>query len=631
MKNMNRHILLFLFFTGYLLFFLLSAPLLAEDHSTRVKGQVQRLAPITVTAELIPQYVKNHPQNVFIMNQEEIKKRNFLEVGEALASMPGVDVRQRSGSMGTKISIRGGGSGSVLILVDGRPINSSQYGGVDLNSIPIEVVKKVMLFKPPVPVWLGQGSAAGAVNIVTVSPTRSISKKSRNKGRFKMSGGSYGTANASCTYTVSQDQGSVMLTAGGGHKDGKRPNSDRDSGNFSFNWSKKSQFQTRYDLNGRYYQTEHGSSGPTDNETPNARQNYRKGSLDFHADGLIGDTGEFTMKWYTDIEDLKDRANDGRISTLENYKYGMKGETIWSHEEGGALRLGGLLERNEVEHNISGDYHREKASLHLQHDCEIYNFIISFGLRGEHTSDFGYFPAGNVGLSYTVGQNTLLKTNAGYSVEIPTFNQLYQPSHGSIDQVRGNPDLSEEEIYSYDLSLEHSFSKKTIFNATLFRTDTRDMITYLRDENRIYHPDNISRAYKQGVEIFLTSKWQGNISLDLSYIYQDTENKETNSDLPYSPRHNVKLTGKFVLPTGTKVEAIFKALSHQYSSPGTVQSKKLDSYCVVNLKAIHPILIKSLPCEIFVHINNLFDTDFESHAGYPDDGFRFIAGMNMNF
>ena len=635
MKNINRHLALFFsllpFFIGCLLFFLLSAPLLAEDYSTRVEGQVQRLAPITVTAERIPQYVKNHPQNVVVMNQEEIKKRNFLEVGEALASMPGVDVRQSSGSMGTKISIRGGGSGSVLILVDGRPLNSSQYGGVDLNTIPVEIVKQVMVFKPPVPVWLGQGSTAGAVNIVTVSPTRSTSKKSKNKGRFKIRGGSYGTANASCTYTVPQDQGSIMLTAGGGHKDGKRPNSDRDSGNFSFNWSKKSQVQTKYDLNVRYYQTEHGSPGPTDNETPNARQKYRKGSLDFHTDGLIGDTGEFSMKWYADIKDLKDRADDGRISTLENCKYGMKGETIWSHEERGALRLGGLLEKNEVEHDISGDHHREKASLHLQHDREIYDFTISFGLRGEHSSDFGYFPAGNIGLSYTVGQNTLFKTNAGYSVEIPTFNQLYQPSHGSIDQVRGNPDLSEEEIYSYDLSLEHSFSKKTIFNATLFRTDTRDMITYLRDENLIYHPDNISRAYKQGVEIFLTSKWQGNISLDLSYIYQDTENKETNKDLPYSPRHNAKLTGKFVLPTGTKIEAIFKALSRQYSSPGTVQSKKLDSYCVVNLKTIHPILIKSLPCEIFVHINNLFDTDFESHADYPDDGFRFIAGMNMNF
>ena len=58
MKNINRHILLFPFFIGYLLFYLLSAPLLAEDHSTRVEGQVQRLAPITVTAERIPEYVK---------------------------------------------------------------------------------------------------------------------------------------------------------------------------------------------------------------------------------------------------------------------------------------------------------------------------------------------------------------------------------------------------------------------------------------------------------------------------------------------------------------------------------------------------------------------------------------------
>ena len=92
------------FFIGYLLFFLLSAPLLAEDHSTQVEDRVQSLAPITVTAELIPQYVKNHPQNVVIMNQGEIKKRNFLELGEAIASMPGVDVRQSSGSMGTRIS-----------------------------------------------------------------------------------------------------------------------------------------------------------------------------------------------------------------------------------------------------------------------------------------------------------------------------------------------------------------------------------------------------------------------------------------------------------------------------------------------------------------------------------------------
>ena len=235
------------------------------------------------------------------------------------------------------------------------------------------------------------------------------------------------------------------------------------------------------------------------------------------------------------------------------------------------------------------------------------------------------------GLSCSLSEKTLIKTNAGYSVEIPTFNQLYQPSHGSIDQVRGNPDLDEQDIYSYDLGIEHKFSRDTVLNATLFRTDTKDFITYQRDEDLIYRPVNISRVYKQGMEMSLSFKLHKDISLDLDYIYQDTENKETDSELQYSPRHNVKVTGKFALPTGTKLETIFKAVSHQYSSPDTAQSEKLDSYCLVNLKVIHPVLIKSLHCELFVHIDNLFDTGFESHAGYPDDGFRFIAGMNINF
>ncbi len=49
--------------------------------------------------------------------------------------------------------------------------------------------------------------------------------------------------------------------------------------------------------------------------------------------------------------------------------------------------------------------------------------------------------------------------------------------------------------------------------------------------------------------------------------YQEAENSKTDNELAYSPRHNAKFTGKFVLPTKTKVEAIVKAVSHRYSSP----------------------------------------------------------------
>lgn len=629
---MIRYFSLYSVVIGCFICLLVSTPLRAQHEAVPVEGQVQTLAPITVTAKEIFEYVKNHPQNVVIMNQKEIKDRNFLEPGEALESMPGVEVRERSGGMGTKISIRGGGgSGPALILVDGRPINSSQYGGVDLGNIPIETIKEIVVFKPPVPVWLGPGSSAGAVNIVTSGYSERTSEEKKNNGRLKMNGGSYGTANLSATVIIPQDRGQTKFAAGGGHKDGKRTNSDRDSGNFNFAWSKKSRSDIQYDFNGRYYHTEHGCPGPTDNPTPDARQRYQKGSLDFLAKGFLDDTSEFSLKSYLDMEDLTDRSQSGNKSGLKVYKIGMNGENIWSGDEGWALRLGGLLEENRINHDISGNHHRNKFSLHVQHDREIEDVTISMGLRGDHTNDFGWFPGLSAGLSYAIGPDTLIKGNAGFSVNVPSFNQLYQPSHGSIDQVRGNPELSEEDIYSYDLGLEHKFTPDITVNTALFRTDTKDLIIYQRSADLIYRPVNISRAYKQGLEFLLKLNCTSYISMDLNYIYQHTKNKETGNELAYSPEHSAKLTGKLVLPAKTRIETIVKYVNNQYSSPDTAQKEKIDAHCVVNVKIIQPIIIESFPIKIFVHVHNLFDTNFESHAGYPDDGFKFLCGMSINF
>jgi iron complex outermembrane receptor protein len=39
--------------------------------------------------------------------------------------------------------VGGGGSGAVLVMIDGKPLNSAQYGGVNLESIPVEMVEKI--------------------------------------------------------------------------------------------------------------------------------------------------------------------------------------------------------------------------------------------------------------------------------------------------------------------------------------------------------------------------------------------------------------------------------------------------------------------------------------------------------
>ncbi|MBU0969160.1 MAG: TonB-dependent receptor [Proteobacteria bacterium] len=85
-----------------------------------------------------------------------------------------------------------------------------------------------------------------------------------------------------------------------------------------------------------------------------------------------------------------------------------------------------------MDHTLSGDHERALASLDGVYTARFSPFILTAGLRSDYTSDFYFSPGANGGLSYEIRQTSLIKANAGYSENIPSFGQLYQPSHGSM-------------------------------------------------------------------------------------------------------------------------------------------------------------------------------------------------------
>ena len=192
---------------------------------------VYELGSITVVAEALDNFIQNHPESVAILTRTEIEKRNFGDLGEAMSNMPGVEVSKRSG-FGSRVIIRGGSPNGVLVLVDGKPINSSQFGAVDLDSLPLEAVEKILVFKPPVPVVFGPGASGGAVNIVTRIKKTIPSATTK----VRMEGGSFGTVSGSATRIQPAGDDQIFVTAGGLHTDGKRTNSDKTGGNFSAQW-----------------------------------------------------------------------------------------------------------------------------------------------------------------------------------------------------------------------------------------------------------------------------------------------------------------------------------------------------------------------------------------------------------
>jgi len=80
------------------------------------------------------------------------------------------------------------------------------------------------------------------------------------------------------------------------------------------------------------------------------------------------------------------------------------------------------------------------------------------------------------------------------------------------------------------------------------------------------------------------------------------------------------------------LEGTIRYESSRFSQADNLSSQRLDEYVVVGIKAIQPFSIKGITAaDGYVKIDNLFNTRFQSHFGYPDDCIRFTASIQMRF
>lgn len=613
-----------------ILFWIQASAVRAQTNETRRTSYA--MDEIVVTSERIEAYAKNYPQDVKVVKRSEIVQRNLPNVEEVLKTVPGVEVYSSSG-IGSRISIRGSGkSGGILVLLNGRPLNSNQLGNLDLNSIPIESIESISVFKPPVPIWLGAGGSEGAINIVTRNLKPAEGKK-QPQTSIKIGGGSFGLVESAASRQLPAFGGNALLTGAVKHKDGKRTNSDRNDGSVGLTWNRTGQEGGRYEVNGRYYQAEYGMIGPTDNETPDARQLFRKGALDVRYKGALGEKGIVDAGVYGEAEYLRDKAQNGAIYRLNDDKAGLKVNATWSQEDGiWDLRLGGLSEWNGFDHTLTGDHNRVRNGLSAQYDRRFGTVTATAGLRGDTTNDFGLQPGFSTGAGWSVTPKCLLKARAGYTVNIPAFEQLYQAIHGSIDQTRGNPDLQEERIWSYDLSMEYTFGQDRVIQASLFRADTIDLISSLRGADKIYRPVNIPRAQRQGIELTGKYGWGKNLIVEANMTLQDSDNSETGKELPYTPSMKLKGTVRYTVPGAkTVLEGCARYEGARYSQVENLSSQQLDAYTTVDVKVTQPFTVKGFAVDAYARIDNLLNAEYQNHYGYPDDGIRASAGFQVKF
>ena len=132
----------------------LSSPAFASGVPT---GEPQTLDKVVVTATGFEQKLTDAPASISVITREDLGKRPYIPLLDAVRDLEGVDVGETRDKTGQgTISMRGMGSDYTLILINGRRQNNhgdiypNNFGGNQFNHIPpLDAIERIEVIRGP--------------------------------------------------------------------------------------------------------------------------------------------------------------------------------------------------------------------------------------------------------------------------------------------------------------------------------------------------------------------------------------------------------------------------------------------------------------------------------------------------
>ena len=132
-----------------------------------------KLETLVVTATGYEQDVTKAAASISVITAEEIAKKSYSNVTDALKNVPGVFVQ--GGGSNQSVSIRGMGASYTLYLIDGKPMNDggqlTTNGGISGASVnflpPMEAIERIEVIRGAASSLYGSDAMGGVINIIT--------------------------------------------------------------------------------------------------------------------------------------------------------------------------------------------------------------------------------------------------------------------------------------------------------------------------------------------------------------------------------------------------------------------------------------------------------------------------------
>ena len=590
------------------------------------------LDEVVVTATKTELTQKENPRSVEVITKEDIQNTGAISVRDALRTATNIDIVSVNHGGGENISIRGGDTDGVLILVNGRRVAGENYfmsqgsNAYALDRLNLSNVDHIEILRGPASAIYGSGAMSGVINIIT---------KKSEKPEFSV-GVATGTNEMSNYYHY--DTG----------KNGKV------SVNFDVNFSKLRNIDSKagknllhgpkqaYNLNLDYEMDE--------NNNLNLMLDYAKDNLetrmrDFSVSSSAPDDLKYPITSFTSERKTIALTYDGKNS---NSDYSLSASYSQLNRDPYAADTPGTNEKKYKSWNIEardtirtsdnnklifgGEYRGDKASIYSgdntvkntdQYSLYLYDeyrvdnkLLLTPAIRYDYHKSFGSHTSPNLGATYFISDKSRFKANYGTSYRAPSVDELYGAfTHGGIwggMAIVGNPDLKPEKSKGWEISYEQEFGDTTSAKLTYFDNKKEDAISYkieMAPPSQMGKFYNIDSTSSKGVEFEIKHDFGKGFTLVGNYNWLDSVDDTTGERLNYNARNTYM--AKLMWTEPIKKEWNITAWNKWYTD------FQYDSDTVYSVNTFNFTVTKRWgdKYRVFAGIDNVFNKDL-SDMGY---------------
>ena len=599
--------------------------------STAFAQEIFDLGEIVVSGSLSPVTEGQTGATVEILDSEELSGKD-ISVIQRLDRLPGVN-STANGGLGTNssIQVRGLPSRYVVVRVNGIDMNdpSGTQNAFNFSSLTPSGIDRIEVLKGSQSALYGSEAIGGVVDITTYRPT-----EQGVSGRVSSEIGSFGTTSGTLSLGLLTDRAEVAFTYGRIVTDGfsAAANGVEDDG-FS---------QTMATLTGSYK--------VTDSFTIGAAVNARDGVVDIDgvdenfspADSLdrffveelgarvYGElvTGNVTHTLaysYFDIERLDTTGSTTNFAG-ERKRLSYLGSADLSN--GYTLNLG--LDKTDEAFNSDGETGSEdtvsaQAELLFR---PLSNLDLSAALRYDDNSAFGGKATGRLAAAWRPQDDLTFRAVLGTGFRAPSLYERFS--------IYGDAGLSPEESRSFELGVEKTYGTLASVKATMFYTEIDDLIRYDFGSTACSYaqePDK-SGCYNQvagttksrGIELSGQYALSAATNLFGNYTYTDATTDGTR--LTRTPRHDLVLGFDTQFSSRLSGGMDVRYVGDVKPDAFAPADNKIGDYAIVGANLNFDLNDKT---QAYLRVENLFDEDYETAAGYNMPGRAAFFGIRADF